>query len=82
MTVNEKARQLFHYMRSLGFGDRAILRCIFSLFRVNVHDVALQAGVSEQFVRQFLAGKKSSGKVKAVVTEMLFGEGSGIELQL
>lgn len=82
MTVNESARQLFQYMRSLGFADRDILRCIFSLFKVNIHDVALQAGVSEQFVRQFLAGKKSSEKVAAAVTEMLFGDGSGIDLKL
>ncbi len=82
MTVKDKARQLFHFMRSLSFGDREILRCIFSLFKVSVHDIALHAGVSEQFVRQFLAGKKSSEKVAEAVKVMLFGEGSGIEFKL
>lgn len=82
MTVKEKARPLFHFMRFLGFPDRDILRCVFSLFHVNVHDVALEAGVSDQFVRQFLAGKKSSEKVAEAVKVMLFGEGSGIEFKL
>lgn len=82
MTVKDKARQLFFFMRSLDFEDLAILRCIFSLFNISIHDVAIQAGVSEQFVRQFLAGKKASEKVAAAVTEMLFGDGSGIDLNI
>jgi hypothetical protein len=82
MTVNESARQLFQIMRSYGFEDRSIIRCLFSLYKISVHDVALRAEVSDQFVRQFLAGRRSSEKVGEVMKEMLFGAESEIDLEL
>lgn len=81
MDVKEQARCIFFFLRAIGIPEGKVLRGMFVFFDISIHDVALRASVSDQFVRKCLAGIRVSERVDEAVKELLFGSGASVDFR-
>jgi hypothetical protein len=80
MNVKEYARCLFYVMKGFGIPAGKAISALIGIYDVSIHDIAVRAGVTDQFVRRCLAGDRTSDKVDEAVKELLFGSGASVDL--